>query len=59
MHPQNQATKAAVAGASFALTYEKLNALISDARTILSHLCKSKLQDEDLIVECDLGLLML
>ena len=53
VHPQNQATKAAVAGASFALTYEKLNALISDARTILSHLCKSKLQDEDLIVECD------
>ena len=53
VHPQNRATKAAVAGASFALTYEKLNALISDARAILSHLCESKLRDEDLIAECD------
>lgn len=53
VHPQNRATKAAVAGASYALTYEKLNALISDARTVLSHLCESKLSEDDLITECD------
>ena len=53
VHPQNRATKAAVAGASYALTYEKLNALVSDARIVLSHLCESKLNESDLITECD------
>lgn len=53
VHPQNQATKAAVAGASHALTYEKLGMLISDARSILTQLCESKLGTSDLIIECD------
>lgn len=53
VHPQNRATKAAVAGASYALTYEKLSCLISDARSLLTHLCESKLDTEDLIRECD------
>jgi len=53
VHPKNRATKAAVAGASYALTYEKLNAMISDARIVLTHLCESKLSEDDLIVECD------
>lgn len=53
VHPQNRATKAAVAGASKALTYEKLSELIADARIVLTHLCESKLGKEDLILECD------
>ena len=53
VHPQNRATKAAVASDSYALTYEKLNALVSDARIVLLHLCESKLSENDLITECD------
>ena len=52
VHPGNTATKAAVAGASYALTYEKLSALISDARTLLQTLCESQLAEADLIHEC-------
>jgi replicative superfamily II helicase len=52
VHPQNWATKAAVAGASHALTYEKLAALISDARVLLTALCESQLSDADLVAEC-------
>jgi Holliday junction resolvase len=52
VHPQNRATKAAVAEASHALTYEKLAALVSDARTLLSTLCYSQLSDADLVIEC-------
>lgn len=36
VHPTNKATKAASATASYALTYEKLSALISDARSLLA-----------------------
>lgn len=36
MNPGNTATKAAVAGASYAFTYEKLGALISDAESVAS-----------------------
>lgn len=53
VHPQDKATRAAVAGTSYALTYEKLNCLISDARSFLANLCESKLNTEDLILECD------
>ncbi len=53
VHPKNRATKAAVASDSYALTYEKLNALVSDARIVLSQLCESKLSENDLITECD------
>ncbi len=53
VHPQNRATKAAVAGASWALTYEKLSALISDARIVLTQLCESKFSKNDLVSECD------
>lgn len=52
VHPGNTATKAAVAGASYALTYEKLGALISDARSLLQALCESQLSEPDLIHEC-------
>ncbi|MBL8276467.1 MAG: DEAD/DEAH box helicase [Pelomonas sp.] len=52
VHPNNVATKAASAGESYALTYEKLAALISDARVLLTELCESQLADKDLVSEC-------
>lgn len=52
VHPQNRATKAAVAGASHALTYEKLAALVSETRTLLSALCESQLARSELVAEC-------
>lgn len=52
VHPKNQATKAAVAGASHALTYEKLALLVSDSRALLSALCESQLSADNLVAEC-------
>jgi len=56
VHPKNNATKAAVAGASKALTYENLSALISDARSLLSRLCESQLTEDELVAECSRAL---
>ncbi|WP_017474339.1 DEAD/DEAH box helicase [Bacillus licheniformis] len=53
VHPKNQATRSAVAGASHALTYEKLMSLVADARTFLSSLCESQLNTEMLEAECN------
>lgn len=53
VHPMNKATKAAVAGASHALTYEKLNQLITDSRAVFTQLCESQLGVNDLILLCD------
>jgi replicative superfamily II helicase len=53
VHPKNIATEAAVAGASHALTYEKLTALVSDTRSVLKKLCSSQLSDEELERECN------
>lgn len=52
VHPKDRATKAAVAGASHALTYEKLAALVSEARILLSALCESQLATSELVAEC-------
>lgn len=52
VHPKNRATKAAVAGASHALTYEKLAALVTDARLLLTQLVESQLSSTDLVAEC-------
>ena len=52
VHPENKATKAAVAGASHALTYEKLGALVSDARALLTALCESQLVTSELTSLC-------
>jgi hypothetical protein len=52
VHPKNRATKAAVAGASHALTYEKLAALVADSRVLLTQLCESQLSAADLVAEC-------
>lgn len=52
VHPENKATKAAKAGSSYALTYEKLNELIADARALLESLCDSQLPEVQLVSEC-------
>lgn len=51
VHPKSHSTKAAVADTSHALTYEKLTAMVSDARILLSRLCESQLAETDLIAE--------
>jgi len=53
VHPKNKATKAAVAGASHALTYEKLAALVDDARSLLMSLSESQLSGDSLLAECE------
>lgn len=52
VHPSSIATRAAVAGASHAFTYEKLTALVSDARALLLALCESQLPISELPGEC-------
>lgn len=53
VHPKNEATKAAVAGASHALTFNKLGNFVADARLLLTALCKSQLPDSELLNECN------
>ena len=52
VHPKNIATKAAVAGATHALTYEKIAVLISDTRVLLTTICDSQLPDSEIPAEC-------
>ncbi|UOK59855.1 DEAD/DEAH box helicase [Bacillus sp. OVS6] len=53
VHPKNQATRSAVAGASHALTFEKLMSMVSDARLLLTSLCESQLDAQSLETECN------
>ncbi|MDJ0800934.1 MAG: DEAD/DEAH box helicase family protein [Calothrix sp. MO_167.B12] len=53
VHPNVNATKNAVADATKALTYDKLNELITNTRNLLTKLCDSALPDEQLIFECE------
>ena len=52
IHPHSVATLAAAAGASHALTYEKLALMISEARTLLSALVNTHVGGNDLLNEC-------
>ncbi|WP_026067653.1 DEAD/DEAH box helicase [Pusillimonas noertemannii] len=52
VHPTNKATRAASATGSYALTNEKLAALVADSRSLLTKLCESQLADESLEAEC-------
>lgn len=52
VHPTNLSTVAASACESFALTLERLTALIADARILLSELCESQLTDIELEALC-------
>lgn len=49
---KNEATRAAIADDSYALTLPNLQKLISDARSFLSELCSSQLPPEQLEGEC-------
>lgn len=51
--PQSLATSNAMADRSYALTFEKLQSLISDTRSLLRDLCESQLDDENLEIKCN------
>ena len=52
VHPFSKSTRPAKATTSYALTYEKLNELIVDARALLESLCESQLPETQLVQEC-------
>lgn len=52
VHPTNKATAAAAAHDSYALTLERLMALVASARTLLTELCESQLTDIELEAQC-------
>lgn len=52
VHPTNKATAAASAHDSYALTLDRLTALIADARVLLTELCESQLTDIELEGHC-------
>lgn len=52
VHPNNKATAAAAANDSFALTLERLAALVADARILLTTLSESQLTDIELESHC-------
>lgn len=52
VHPTNKATSAAVAHESYALTLDRLTALVADARVLLTELCESQLTDIELEGQC-------
>ncbi|MBD1891754.1 DEAD/DEAH box helicase [Coleofasciculus sp. FACHB-SPT9] len=53
VHPNIGATKNTVTNDSKALTLEKLNQLITDARTLLVELCESVVSEDELVVRCE------
>lgn len=53
VHPKNLATKAAHADGTFALTYEKIQALVSNARTLLTQMCESQRSGDQLVQDCN------
>jgi replicative superfamily II helicase len=52
VHPTNRATPAAAAHESYALTLDRLTALVADARILLTELCESQLTDIELEGQC-------
>jgi replicative superfamily II helicase len=53
VHPNPSATRATVTGQSKALTFNRLNQLIADTRTLLVSLCESVVSPEELVVRCE------
>jgi len=53
VHPTHFATKTAEAENSYALTYEKLQAIIADTRILLTKLCTSQLEGQNLLNRCE------
>lgn len=52
VYPTNKATKNSYAQGLYALTYESLASLISDARKVIDELCNSHLEADELQVRC-------
>lgn len=52
IYPTNRATKNAYAQESYALTYEKLSLLVSDARKLIEDLCDMYLDGDELQSKC-------
>jgi hypothetical protein len=52
VHPTNKATAAASAHESYALSMDRLAALVADARALLTALCESQLSDIELESHC-------
>lgn len=52
VHPTNKATAPAAAQRSYALTLDRLTALVADARVLLKELCESQLTDIELEGYC-------
>ncbi|NKE66863.1 DEAD/DEAH box helicase [Ramlibacter sp. RBP-2] len=52
VHPTNVATEPAAADSSYVLTYDRLQAMVGDARALLVRLCESQLKPSDLETEC-------
>jgi hypothetical protein len=52
VHPTNKATAPASAHESYALTLDRLAALVADARALLTALCESQLTDIELEAHC-------
>lgn len=53
VHPNPSTTKATVAGESKALTFDKLNQLVTDTRILLGELCEAVVSDNDLMIRCE------
>lgn len=56
VHPNINATNSTVINETKALTYAKLQELISDVRKLLSGLCNSAVKDDELIIHCEQAL---
>ncbi|MEQ9552958.1 MAG: DEAD/DEAH box helicase family protein [Coleofasciculus sp. G3-WIS-01] len=53
VHPNTTTTPATETVDSKALTFEKLNELITDTRRLLSELCEAVISDNELIIRCE------
>lgn len=53
MHPNIRATGSTVPGDSRALTYERLNALVAEARSLIVALCESVVLRDELVMRCE------
>lgn len=53
VHPTTLATDQAIASSAYALTFEKVAAMVSDARELLATLCNSQLGVSQLEAECE------
>ena len=53
VHPNVIATKSTVPGESKALSLDKLQKLVADARSLLVALCESAIPNSDLVVRCE------